>query len=244
MGGHMHLFSPEKLAASSGIVGSTGPSAVGFALAGQYLRPGAVTLAFFGEGAVNEGMLMESLNMAVIWSLPIIFICKDNGWSITTPSSKVTAGSLIQRAQAFDMEAAEVDGGEVIEVWRTASEAIERARQGGGPTFIRATCRHFEGHFLGYQALRLVRKPHKELTAVWPYIRASLNLKGAPVNERVSSVRTFIKMLLGVRKESLAIEDDPVRRTRRQLINDGAALNQLEAAVIDEIHDLLERTVP
>ena len=167
----MHLFSPEKLAASSGIVGSSGPAAVGFALAGQHLRPGAVTLAFFGEGAVNEGMLMESLNMAVIWSLPIIFICKDNGWSITTTSSKVTAGNLIQRARAFDMEAADVDGAEVIEVWNAAAEAIERAREGHGPTFIRVTCRHFEGHFTGYQILRLVRKPQKELPAVWPLIQ-------------------------------------------------------------------------
>jgi pyruvate dehydrogenase E1 component alpha subunit len=244
MGGHMHLFSPEMLAASSGIVGSSGPSAVGFALAAQHLRPGSVTLAFFGEGAINEGMLMESLNMAVIWSLPIIFICKDNGWSITTPSSKVTAGGLIQRARAFDMEAAEVDGAEVFEVWGAAAEAIERARQGGGPTFIRATCRHFEGHFSGYQILRLVRKPQKELPAVRSYLQASLNLKGAAVNERVTGIGTFIKMLSGAREESLAIEDDPLRRTRRQLIKDGVALTQLEAAVIDEIHELLERTVP
>ena len=77
-GGHMHLFSKEHLAASSGIVGAAGPAAAGFALANRYLRPGKVALAFFGEGAMNQGMLLESMNLAVVWRLPVVFICKDN----------------------------------------------------------------------------------------------------------------------------------------------------------------------
>jgi pyruvate dehydrogenase E1 component alpha subunit len=98
MGGHMHLFSPEHLAASSGIVGSSGPAGVGFALAGRYLRPGTLALSFFGEGAVNEGMMMEAFNLAVTWQLPVIFVCKDNDWSITTKSTSVRGGDLITRA--------------------------------------------------------------------------------------------------------------------------------------------------
>lgn len=84
MGGHMHLFSKEHLSASSGIVGATGPAAVGFAMAVQTLHPGAISVAFFGEGAMNQGMLMESINLAAVWNLPVLFVCKDDGWAITT----------------------------------------------------------------------------------------------------------------------------------------------------------------
>ena len=119
-GGHMHLFAPAKLAASSGIVGAAGPAAAGFALAGQMLRPGTVSIAFFGEGATNAGMLMESMNLAVAWKLPVIFVCKDNGWAITTPANTVVGGNLLARAQAFGMKAIEVDGAEVEAVWSAA----------------------------------------------------------------------------------------------------------------------------
>jgi TPP-dependent pyruvate/acetoin dehydrogenase alpha subunit len=77
MGGHMHLFSREYLAASSGIVGAAGPAAAGFALAANRLRPGSIAVAFFGEGSMNQGMLMESMNLASAWNLPVLFVCKD-----------------------------------------------------------------------------------------------------------------------------------------------------------------------
>jgi pyruvate dehydrogenase E1 component alpha subunit len=105
LGGHMHLFSREHLAASSGIVGAEGPAAAGFALAAQYLRPGSVAVSFFGEGAMNQGMLMESLNLAAVWNLPVVFVCKDDGWSITTPSEKMTGGDLDERARGLGVRA-------------------------------------------------------------------------------------------------------------------------------------------
>ena len=94
MGGHMHLFSKEHLAASSGIVGAEGPTAAGFALSAQYSRPGAVAVAFLVEGAMNQGMLLESLNLASVWNLPVLFVCKDDGWGITTQSGRVIGGDL------------------------------------------------------------------------------------------------------------------------------------------------------
>ena len=102
-GGHMHLFAPDKLAASSGIVSAAGPAANGFVLAGQMLHPGSVSIAFFGDGATSEGMLMESMNLAVVWKLSVIFVCKDNAWAITTPANTVVGGNLLARAQAFGM---------------------------------------------------------------------------------------------------------------------------------------------
>ena len=80
-GGHMHLFSKEHLAASSGIVGSSGPLAAGFALAAKHLRPRSLAVAFFGDGAANQGVLMESLNIAALWKLPLILVCENNGVS-------------------------------------------------------------------------------------------------------------------------------------------------------------------
>jgi len=101
MGGHMHLFAREHLAASSGIVGAAGPAAAGFALAARFLRPGTLAVAFFGEGAMNQGMLLEALNLAAAWSLPVLFVCKDDGWSITTDSDRMTGSDLSVRARGL-----------------------------------------------------------------------------------------------------------------------------------------------
>src|SRR5574341_152459 len=162
MGGHMHLFSKEYLAASSGIVGAEGTTAAGFALSAQYLRSGAIAVAFFGEGAINQGMLMESMNLASAWNLPVLFVCKDNGWAITTQSDRVTGGDVNERARGLGIPFVEVDGRDVSAVWEAAHSAIEGARSGQGPTFLRARCVHFEGHFLGFHLLRIVRDPLRE----------------------------------------------------------------------------------
>ncbi|MFH1951561.1 MAG: thiamine pyrophosphate-dependent dehydrogenase E1 component subunit alpha, partial [Pseudomonadota bacterium] len=137
MGGHMHLFSKPHLAASSGIVGAEGPTAAGFALAAQHLHPGAVTVAFFGEGAMNQGMMMESINLAAAWRLPVVFVCKDDRWSITTQSDTVTGGDLNDRAEWLGVPGVSIDGRDITEVWETAGKAIMRARAGEGPFFLR-----------------------------------------------------------------------------------------------------------
>ena len=128
----MHLFSPTHLASSSGIVGASAPTACGLALAGRRLRPESVAVAFFGEGAVNQGMVMESFNLAVVWRLPVLFVCKDNGWSIFTRSTDMTGGDLLTRAAAFGLAVSRVNGTDVGSVWRQAGTAIAAARRGGG----------------------------------------------------------------------------------------------------------------
>jgi TPP-dependent pyruvate/acetoin dehydrogenase alpha subunit len=139
-GGHMHLYSKEHLAASSGIVGAAGPAAVGFALAAQSLRPGTVAVAFFGDGAMNQGMLMESMNLAAVWDLPVLFVCKDDGWAITTVSKKVTGGDLNARAGGLGVPAVEV----VVSTARDPRQDVEndplpraRARLESDPTRLR-----------------------------------------------------------------------------------------------------------
>lgn len=249
MGGHMHLFSKEHLTASSGIVGAEGPTAVGFALSAQFLHPGAIAVAFFGEGAMNQGMLMESMNLASAWNLPVLFVCKDDGWAITTQSNQVTGGDLDARARGLGVPAVTVDGRDVVAVWEVASQAIEIARSGRGPTFLHACCVHFEGHFLGLQLLQLVRDPVREMPGlVFPLTLSSLHPGGAALHERLAGLKEVLAAVLATlhdpRQDSA---NDPIRRARTTLQADALHLQELEEKVEKEISNVLSsalREVP
>jgi TPP-dependent pyruvate/acetoin dehydrogenase alpha subunit len=195
-GGHMHLFSKEHLAASSGIVGAEGPMAAGFALAAQYLHPGAISVAFFGEGAMNQGMLMESMNLASTWNLPVVFVCKDDGWAITTRPADSTGGIMGERVRGLGVAYIKVDGLDVQQAWQAAQKAIERARSGKGPTFLHARCVHLEGHFLGLILLRVTRSPIRELPGIaGPLIRNFLRPGGGSLGERLAGVRIILSAI-------------------------------------------------
>jgi TPP-dependent pyruvate/acetoin dehydrogenase alpha subunit len=240
MGGHMHLFSPQHLAASSGIVGAAGPAAAGFALAAQYLRPGSVAIAFFGEGAMNQGMLMEAMNLASAWKLPVLFVCKDNRWAITTSSPAITGGNLLARAQGFGLRASEADGGDAVAVWNAANEHLEGARLGNGPAFLLAHCTHLEGHFLGDPLLDMARKPFKSLRQwTWPLLRSFIRRKGVPMRQRVRVLRTVLATIAEAQNQPRK-RNDPVQRARLQLIGDARRLNGLEAEVKQEIQQIVE----
>ena len=242
MGGHMHLFSKAHLAASSGIVGSSGPVGVGFALAAVHLRPGTLAVAFFGEGATNQGMWLESLNLAVVWRLPVIFVCKDNGWAITTRSSAVTAGELTSRAHSFGMPAQEVDGRDVLAVWHAAREAVERARAGAGPTFLHACCMHLEGHFLGYQLLRIVRHPVGEMPAIFaPLLRSAFARRGAPIRARLHALGTVMGLTFRASQEQRdARRWDPLVYTRPRLGLSPTRLSELEREEAQRVRSAIE----
>jgi pyruvate dehydrogenase E1 component alpha subunit len=241
MGGHMHLFSKEYLAASSGIVGAEGPTAAGFALSAQYLHPGAIAVAFFGEGAMNQGMLMESLNLSSAWNLPVLFVCKDDSWAITTRSVKVTGGNLNERARGLGVPAVEVDGCDVTAVWEAAQGAIERARSGQGPSFLHARCVHFEGHFLGFQLLRIVRDPLREMPDIAvPLTRSFLRRGGAALHERLTGLKTVLKAVLSTMRDPRQDSaNDPIRHARTTLQSDPVRLQKLEDQVEKEISNVL-----
>lgn len=233
MGGHMHLFDRERLAASSGIVGASGPAACGFALAGRRLRPGSVAVAFFGEGAVNQGMLLESFNLAVAWRLPVLFVCKDNGWEITTRAEMVTGGDLTARAAGFGLATARADGGDVLAVWRAAQEAAARARAGEGPTFLHCRCVHLEGHFLGDPLLRIARRPLAEMAEMaGPLTRAAVSRRGASLGDRAAGLRKLTTLIGRAFAEDRRQEGDPLPPARERLREeDGQRLERLEADV-------------
>jgi len=240
MGGHMHLFDPQLLAASSGIVGASGPAAVGFALAGTYLRPGSLAASFSGEGAMNQGTMLEALNLAAAWKLPVLFVCKDNAMAITTPSPTVTGGRLVERARGFGMPACEVDGSDVEAVWWAAREAVERARQAGGPTFIDARCAHLEGHFLGDALLRMARHPLTEMAPrVGGLARAMASRRGAPLRRRAESLRSILGLTSLFDDRQLG-RDDPLPKARVKLAEDQPRLEEIEESIVAEIQQALE----
>jgi pyruvate dehydrogenase E1 component alpha subunit len=240
-GGHMHLFSKEHLASSSGIVGAAGPAAAGFALANRYLRPGKVALAFFGEGAMNQGMLLESMNLAVVWKLPVVFICKDNQWAITTPSRSVTGGSLTERAGSFGMPSVQIDGNDVEAVWKAARKAIDRARAKKGPTFLQAACSHPEGHFLGDPLLRIARHPVKEMKKVArPLFKSVTKAGGASALKRTGGLGTVTSLIGKTTKTQVFDHKDPVKIVRGRLAADKGRLKTLEAGVNEQIRRVVD----
>lgn len=242
MGGHMHLFSPDHLAASSGIVGSGGPAVVGFALAAQRLRPGTLAVAFFGEGAVNQGMMLEAINLAVVWNLPALFVCKDNGWAAASRSDPLAGGTLTERAQGFGMPAVEIDGADIDAVWDAAEQAIARARRGDGPTFLQAGCVHLHGHFLGDPLMAAVQHPLREVPEMaGPLTRSFFRSKGAPVAERLAGLRSVTATLLNSYRDISGQDDrDPVVRARARLTAEPERLAALEQEVTQEIEQVIE----
>jgi TPP-dependent pyruvate/acetoin dehydrogenase alpha subunit len=232
MGGHMHMYSKDHLAASSGIVGASGPAACGFALAAQHLRPGKVAVAFFGEAAMNQGMLLEAMNLAAVWELPVLFVCRDNGIAVTTTSASVTGGDLEARARGLGVLGKNVDGTDVEMVWRAAGEMIDRARDGRGPAFLRATCVRPEGHFLGDPLIRIVRRPRVELVPrVNPLSSAVTSTEGAPIAQRAASLGQLMSILGRTARTQLGSAHDPVSRLRKRLTMTSDALADLEHAV-------------
>ncbi len=239
MGGHMHLFAPGLLSASSGIVGASGPAGTGFALAASHLRPGSVAVAFFGEGALNQGMLLESLNLAKVWNLPLVFVCKDSQLAIATRSSEVSATPPAMRARAFGLPAEEVDGWKVEVVFKAAQTLIARARSGGGPSLLHAHCVHLEGHFLGDQLISNLRHPVLEMIRVAPsLLRSAASRQGGSAGERLAALRRVTGLTGAYRSMRLA-EHDPLRHTRRSLRSDPQRLTALEREVTEATQQLV-----
>src|SRR5512146_849871 len=148
MGGSMHVADTSKgILGANGIVGAGLAIATGAAFGAKLDGDSKVAVCFFGDGAANQGALMETLNLSTLWQLPLVFVCEHNGFSEFTPAGQVTAGRIADRARSFSMPAAEVDGNDVTDVWAAAGEAIGRARDGGGPSFIEARTYRIQGHF-------------------------------------------------------------------------------------------------
>jgi pyruvate dehydrogenase E1 component alpha subunit len=149
-GGSMHIADQENgnLGANA-IVGGSAGIATGAALSAKRRGRGEVAVCFFGEGALGQGLLYEVMNMAQLWSLPIVYVCENNMYNEYTHFSEVTAGAILDRPRAFGMRTAHVDGQNVRAVQATAAELIDAARRGEGPSFLQCDTYRYHGHHVG-----------------------------------------------------------------------------------------------
>ncbi|MEM8851786.1 MAG: thiamine pyrophosphate-dependent dehydrogenase E1 component subunit alpha [Pseudomonadota bacterium] len=147
-GGSMHIADVAKgNLGANGIVGGGLPIAVGAALSAKRLSTGAVTICFFGDGANNEGAFHEALNMAAIWKLPVVFVCENNRYGMSTSTERSTAvASIADRAAAYAMPGTSVDGNDFSAVAEAVDTAVARARDGDGPSLIESLTYRWRGH--------------------------------------------------------------------------------------------------
>ena len=161
-GGSMHLadFSIGILG-ESGILGSSIPTAVGAALGSQLQGNDRVAVPFFGDGASNEGAFHESVNLAAIWKLPVVFLCENNQYAVTSSFKEMVAvDNISDRAAAYNIPGVLVDGQDVVAMYEVVTEAVARARAGQGPSLIEGLTYRYYDHSLGLN--RIVRDPYRE----------------------------------------------------------------------------------
>jgi len=217
-GGSMHLVDPERgFLATSGIVGQGIPHATGAALAAQIDGQGRVVLCFFGDGASKQGAFHESLNLASLWKLPVVYILENNNYNVATRSEQEDANAaagepLATKARAFSMPGVTVDGGDPLAVYETVAAAVARARAGEGPTLVESKVYRLSAHG------NLIAPP------------------GVPLHyEEHEAIKVF-----GDREEyEAALRGDPVPRFRARLIEDGVLspeeADRIAAAARDEM---------
>lgn len=168
MGGSMHVADFAKgILGANGIVGGGIGLAVGAALAAQLDRKGAVSVVFFGDGAANQGVLMEALNVSALWKLPLVLVCENNGFSEFSPSATVTSGAIADRAKPFGVPSSAVDGNDVIGIWQAAHAAVRRARAGEGPSLLECRTYRLRGHVESEASFLQGRYRSDEEVAEW-----------------------------------------------------------------------------
>ena len=150
-GGSMHIADIDKgMLGANGIVGAGLPLGVGAALSAKVRSSGQVCVCFFSDGASNQGTFHEAINMASIWDLPCLFICENNKYAESTSTDySMRVENIADRAAAYNIPGIVVDGQSMIDVYRVATEAVERARSGAGPSLIEAKTYRYYGHFEG-----------------------------------------------------------------------------------------------
>ncbi|CAJ61683.1 MULTISPECIES: thiamine pyrophosphate-dependent dehydrogenase E1 component subunit alpha [Frankia] len=189
-GGPMHVTAPEYgLMVTTGVVGSGLPIANGLALSAQLRGTDQVTVVNFGDGASNIGAFHESLNLASIWRLPVIFVCQNNRYAEYTPLREGTSVDRIaQRAAAYSLPGVTVDGNDPIELYNAAGAAIERARTGGGPTLLEAMTFRFCGHIMGDQQVYMPPEELRAAIAADPLVRFRAQLAADVGEDELAAV--------------------------------------------------------
>ena len=203
-GGPMHISDPRSgVMVTTGVVGGGIPIANGLALASKLKGDGRVTVVYFGDGAANIGGFHEALNLAAVWALPVVFVCQNNRYGEFTPLHETQRiEQLSARAAGYGIPGTTVDGNDPVAMYSAASEAVARARAGGGPTLIEAMTYRFMGHFYGDQMPYMDQAEYQAALAAdpLPRFRAMLIEAGHASEED----------LVAIEKEAGAEADDAV----------------------------------
>jgi pyruvate dehydrogenase E1 component alpha subunit len=221
-GGSMHLCDPDRgFLGTSGIVGQGIPHATGVAFAAQIRKQGQVVLCFFGDGASKQGAFHESLNLASLWKLPVVYIMENNGYNVATHSEQEDANAangepLSVKATAYSMPGVTVDGTDPLAVYETVREAVERARGGHGPTLVESKVYRLSAHG------NLIAPP------------------GVPLHYPEHEAIT----VFGNREEyEAALRGDPVPRFRARLVEQGTLDADRADAIAKEVADEMDAAV-
>jgi pyruvate dehydrogenase E1 component alpha subunit len=221
-GGSMHLCDPGRgFLGTSGIVGQGIPQATGVAFAAQIRKQGQVVLCFFGDGASKQGAFHESLNLASLWKLPVVYIMENNGYNVATHSEQEDANAangepLSVKAKAYSMPGVTVDGTDPLAVYEAVSTAVERARRGDGPTLVESKVYRLSAHG------NLIAPP------------------GVPLHYPEHEAIT----VFGNREEyEAALRGDPVPRFRARLIEQGTLDAERADAITQEVTDEMDAAV-
>jgi TPP-dependent pyruvate/acetoin dehydrogenase alpha subunit len=192
-GGSMHVADPSVgILGANAIVGAGIPLATGAALSSKLLRQGRVAVSFFGEGAVNQGMFHEAVNLAAIWDLPIIFVCENNRYAEFTDSSKMARTGTTERAAAYGIHAVDVDGNDVEAVYGATVDAVARCQAGKGPVLIEAATYRWHGHYEGDGQPYKTEEEAESWRARDPLVLAEAKLveAGTATAEQLAGVRS------------------------------------------------------
>ncbi|MGO8859177.1 MAG: thiamine pyrophosphate-dependent dehydrogenase E1 component subunit alpha [Acidimicrobiales bacterium] len=191
-GGTMHIARPESgVAMSTGIVGAGPPVAVGLAMAAQRKGSDRVTVVCFGDGATNTGSFHEAANMAALWDLPVVLLCQNNLYGEMTPvEHTMKVKTIADRAQAYGMPGVRVDGNDPLAMVAAVEEAVERARDGAGPTLLDCVTFRFKGHYFGdpMAYIPAEQMAAAELADPVPTFRAKLASTGVCSEEELEQI--------------------------------------------------------
>lgn len=172
-----HFADPELgILGQGGTLGSCFGIATGAAFSAKYRGTDQVVVCFFGDGTANRGAFHESVNAAAAWKLPVVWICENNGYAVSVPVAESTAGRIVDRAAGYGMPGVRINGMDVGEVYQAASEAVDRARAGEGPTLIEAMCHRFRGHYEGDPQVYRSDEEMERLLALDPITNAASRL--------------------------------------------------------------------
>ncbi|NYT84844.1 thiamine pyrophosphate-dependent dehydrogenase E1 component subunit alpha [Pollutimonas harenae] len=217
-GGSMHVADMEiGILGANGIVAAGIPIAMGSAVAHQTRKTGGIAVAFFGDGAMAEGVLHETLNMAALWKLPLLLVCENNGWSEFSPTSQQFAGTLKGLAAAFKISHQQLDGNDVSDVALATRKAVASLRKGKGPLILECVTKRVRGHYEGDPQKYRDADDLASLEAVDPVARTQVLLQEAgATKEQVDQVDQEVEADVDAAIAQAREDSEPTYESARQ----------------------------